>query len=354
MTTATDFLGYPYDDDHPSFVIMPHPPHPLDEGGEPKLAYHRPTARLYDWPAILEQAESKGYVWPDGESGRDDEWMRANTEFDIPYEFTLSWWPTTTTYNDTYVILQLTGGPATQRQKVTMDTMYVDGKALTYPSLASSVSEVWIEIGETAANVAAKLAKLATASWPKVAQSTPPKPGEKYLGLTAQSNPTRLRIQGVNAVTPQAWYAQYPVGPARMTSNPYFRGVNMAADAGVPQHPRNAGVRSEWTDDTHTGVRFIPYGFPVGGTRQMTLDSTGYGFVRDGTPLAGYLTSYGIRPDMTNEELLSAISGAFPSSPATDVTAEMPKTGYGAVFTLKQISTDAYLPFNYLPQWYLH
>lgn len=344
-----DFLGFPYDPAHPAFVVMPHPPHPLAEDGDEKLVYHRSTRRLLDAMALREQAAAAGYTFPAEEMARDDDWLRVNTEFKVPYEFTLSLRTTATIYNDTYISYNVTGGPATRRQKVSLDPLLVDGRSLIYPRAASNVSEFWIEVGDTAAQVATKLATLDSASWPATTQAIPLVPGEASSNISTLTNPTGLSLQVNAASIPADLRTTVPVGPARMEKNPHFRGVNMTTEAGVPNYPRSAGVRSEWVDDTHTAVRMIPYGFPVGGPRNMVLRSTNYSYA-DKIGIFGSLT---VNPDTTNDAILQGMTASFPYSTG-GYTAEFPVTGYGAVLRVKNDASGEYVPQNFLPQWYLH
>lgn len=157
MATATDYFGYRYDTAHPAFIVMPHPPHPLDETGDPKLVYHRGTKRLYDWQALMNKASADGYVWPTGEVGSDDAWLDENTEYGATYEYTLSLDMTASADAVNNVYYKLTG-PATATKKQTVYLVDYSDTEMPYLGGVNAIRSFDILPGDTLATIGSKIA----------------------------------------------------------------------------------------------------------------------------------------------------------------------------------------------------
>jgi hypothetical protein len=159
MATAKDFYGFAYDDTHPSFIILPPPPHPMTETGGVKFVYHRMTGHVLELNALIARMTAAEYEPGPNEIGDDDDWLRANTDYlgvddSAPKEFVLTVnEDTTRAYKLSFT---LSGGPATARQLVRMDAS-VGGQKMTMPAYNPSVDSFWIEVGDTVTEVLAKL-----------------------------------------------------------------------------------------------------------------------------------------------------------------------------------------------------
>lgn len=142
-----DFLGYMFDDANgPNFIILPNPPHPLDQDGLYKFVLHRPTQKLFDRDDMLAKMHSQGYT-PDAlEWGFDNEWLRQNMGYPIPYEYTLTIDPTKSWSWSMYFTLT---GPATATERVWVEygVKKVDNIWTPYEAFVNRNTGFWIEPG---------------------------------------------------------------------------------------------------------------------------------------------------------------------------------------------------------------